>query len=161
MCKRKLKNVLTGCCLFAVAGHGSLASAAELNDSGTVTYSVSQITHIPLGGGRILTEQRMAGVVVASDSAPPFHLSSQDCLSAGIGDGKGLPDEDNGVCIAVDKDGDAWWLSYTNKGEDRKWTVVSGTGKYAGMTGSGTTKLLAITPDGRMTISWRGAMKMK
>jgi hypothetical protein len=62
---------------------------------------------------------------------------------------------------AFDKDGDAWWLSYNNKGEDRSWTVVAGTGKYAGMTGSGATKLLAITPDGRMTISWSGAMKMK
>jgi hypothetical protein len=74
---------------------------------------------------------------------------------------KSTPDEDNGVCVAVDKDGDAWWLSYANKGEDRKWNVVSGTGKYAGMTGSGTTKLLATTPDGRTTISWSGAMRMK
>ncbi len=161
MCKRKLKDLLAGFCLFAIASQVSPTSAADLSDTGTVTYSLTQITHIPLVGGKVLTEQRMAGVLVASDSAPPFHLSSQDCLSAGIGDGKGLPDEDNGVCVAVDKDGDAWWLSYVNKGEDRKWTVVSGTGKYAGMTGSGTTKLLAITPDGRMTISWRGEMKMK
>ncbi len=72
-----------------------------------------------------------------------------------------MPEEDHGVCVAFDKDGDAWWLSYSNKGDDRKWMVVAGTGKYAGMTGSGTTKLLAVTPDGRMTIGWRGTMDMK
>ncbi len=147
--------------VFALAVYGGSAGAAEIKDSGTVTYHLGQAAHIPMAGGKALTEQRMSGMILANNATAPFHLSSQDCLSAGVGDPKGMPEENHGVCVAFDKDGDAWWLSYSNKGDDRKWTVVAGTGKYAGMTGSGTTKLLAVTPDGRMTIGWRGTMDMK
>ena len=157
----KLKDLIVGLCLFALSNHTSLAQAGETKGSGTVTYALNQIANIPLGGNRNLTEYRMSGVVIATDATPPFHLSSQDCVGSGIGEGKGWPEEDHGACVAFDKDGDAWWLSYRNKGDDRKWTVVSGTGKYSGMMGSGTTKLLAITSDGRMVISWNGTMQMK
>jgi hypothetical protein len=67
--------------------------ATDLSDTGTVTYSLTQITHIPL-----------AGVLVASDAAPPFHLSSQNWLGAGIGDvslRRGPPRIDPGSWIAV------------------------------------------------------------
>jgi hypothetical protein len=136
-------------------------AAGEMKDTGTVTYQTTQLTHSPLAGGKFLTEVRRTGVVVANNPPHPFHLASQDCLGTEIGDGKGLPEEGHGTCVNVDKDGDVWWFSYSNKGDDRKWSVVSGTGKYVGMTGGGTTKILVATPDGRLTIAFAATLNMK
>ena len=126
-------------CLAALAAGASPALSRELKGSGTVTYMVTQITRIPLAGGKVLTESHYKGVVLAADAADPFNLSSQDCSGAEV-------------------DSSDRTLS---EGDDRRWSVVSGIGKYAGMTGSGTTKLLTVTADGRATISWSGTLNLK
>ncbi len=77
--------------VFTLGVSGGSATAAEIKDSGTVTYHLGQAAHIPMAGGKVLTEQRMSGMILADNATAPFHLSSQDCLSAGVGDGKGMP----------------------------------------------------------------------
>lgn len=161
MVKPRKMIVLYSLCSVALAGWTGAATAGEMKDTGTVTYQTTQISQSPVAGGKILAEIRRTGVVVANNPPHPFHLASQDCLGAEISDGKGVPEEGHGTCVNVDKDGDAWWFSYSNKGDDRNWSVVSGTGKYVGMTGGGTTKILAITSDGRLTIAFAATLNMK
>jgi hypothetical protein len=45
--------------------------------------------------------------------------------------------------------------------EYNKWTVVSGVGKYAGMTGNGATEVLMAAADGRLTLALSGTLNMK
>ena len=54
-----------------------------------------------------------------------------------------------------------WWLWYHNRGDDRQWGAIAGTGKYDGVTGSGVTAELAATADGRLAISWQGTLTLK
>ena len=153
--------IAVAACVAALAAGASPAPSRELKGSGTVTYMVTQIARIPLPGGKVLTESHYKGVVLAADAADPFNLSSQDCSGAEVDSSDRTLSEEIGTCVAFDKAGDVWWLQYTNKGDDRRWSVVSGIGKYAGMTGSGTTKLLTATADGRATISWSGTVNLK
>lgn len=44
---------------------------------------------------------------------------------------------ENGYCETSDPDGDKQFGQYANDGKGGKWQVLSGTGKYAGMTASG------------------------
>lgn len=147
--------------IFILALGSSTAMGREIKGSGTITFHLSQLAQIPLAGGKFLTERRATGVGISADPTSPYHLASQDCVGASVGDAKGGPEEDNGFCVIFDKSGDAYWISYSIKGDDGKWAVTSGTGKFAGMTGDGATKTLALTPDGRMTMSWIGTLNVK
>jgi hypothetical protein len=43
----------------------------------------------------------------------------------------------NGYCETTDPDGGKQFGKYSNTGSGEKWQIMSGTGKYAGMTGGG------------------------
>lgn len=45
--------------------------------------------------------------------------------------------QENGYCETTDPDGDKQFGKYSNDGSGGKWEVLSGTGKYAGMSASG------------------------
>jgi hypothetical protein len=150
---------LLACAIVALAVQAG--NAEQIGGSGTVIYTITPGAQIALPGDRMLMESHLKGVILADDTSSPLHLSLQDCGSAAVGDGAGMPGEDSGVCVAADKDGDVWWLWYNNKGDERRWSVISGTGKYEGMTGSGTTEVLSYMPDGRLAITWSGTINMK
>lgn len=137
------------------------ATAGELNGKGTVTFSVTPVSSTPLASNTRHDEVRLKGVILADDPANPLHLSTQDCAGGSVSDAQGMAIEAAGSCTAVDRDGDMWWLWYHNKGADRTWGVIAGTGKYSGATGSGTTAELAGTADGRLVISWQGTLNLK
>jgi len=150
--------------IAALAALGSLvapATAAEIKGTGTVTYAVTVVAENNLPAGRILRQSRMKGLILADQDNMPFNLSPQDCSNAAIFDDKGTMVEAHGTCVAVDVDGDVWWLSFQGDTDGSQWTVTGGTGKYAGMTGGGSTDNLLITGDGRFAIAWDGTLQMK
>jgi hypothetical protein len=104
----------------------------------------------------------LKGVLLASDPSLPLHLASQDCDLAMVVDAKGAPLEGyGGCCVTIDKDGDVYWIRLGNTASENKWTVVSGVGKYADMTGNGATELLMAAADGRLTLALSGTLNMK
>ena len=139
----------------AVAAAPGLAMAE--NGSGTATYVTVRAEVSEIGGGATVRRGHSKGVVLADDPASDFHLATQDCTGATVIGADGAVMSDSGSCHAVDRDGDTWSLWYSNGAAERTWQVIGGTGKYAHMTGGGTTEILLLTPDGRMTIGWKGS----
>jgi hypothetical protein len=150
-------------CAGLLAACTSPAISGEIKALGTLTFVTTQFERIPLVGGKFLDEAHLKGVLSASDPSIPLHLASQDCDLATVVDAKGVPLEGyGGYCVTIDKDGDVYWIRLSGTGtSDRRWTVVSGIGKYAGMTGNGATEALRATADGRITLALSGTLSMK
>lgn len=148
---------LAAAALAALAA-GPAAAAGE-HVSGTVTYISSHAHPVALAGGGRLLQVRSRGVLLDADPASPVNLSAQDCESTVVLGADKQPVMDSGSCVTVDKDGDTWTLWFLNRGDDRTWQVIGGTGKYAKMTGKGTTKVIGHAPDGREVLSYDGTLE--
>lgn len=61
-----------------------------------------------------------------------------ECIGAGFGDATGVRGE--GICIFETQDGSFTWTWQAIPGEFNQWQVAAGTGKFKGMTGSGTAR---------------------
>jgi hypothetical protein len=140
----------------------SPATSGEIKASGTLTFVRTQFEQIPLAGGKFLSEMHLKGVLSANDPSIPLHLASEDCDLAMVVDAKGaLLEGYGGYCVTIDKDGDVYWIRLSGTPNDNRWVVVSGIGKYAGMTGNGATETLMATADGRLTLALSGTLNMK
>ena len=130
-------------CLAAIVWIGAVPFAAggEIAGSGNVVYTLTPLSSDALPGGSLINQAILKGIVLADD--------------------QGKMMEGAGSCTMVDRDGDVWWLWYHNRGDDRQWGAIAGTGKYDGVTGSGVTAELAATADGRLAISWQGTLTLK
>ena len=151
--------------LIAISLTGFLATSAfgqsTMTGSGTVTYGPSEPEVRELPDGRTLLRVPFKGIILSDDGTGPFHLSSQDCQGTVILAADGSQEIGRGYCDAVDADGDVWWLSWMNRGDERSCQILGGTGKFVGLEGGGTTtELLPQLPDGRQTISWEGSWQM-
>ena len=140
-------------------GLGTAVSAANAG-GGTITYTINHIGDRPVAGGNMLGQDHYKGVMLANDAAPPFHLAAHDCLGSMVSNASGAPLQINGVCDGIDKDGDVFWMWFHDLGETHSWSFMGGTGKYDGITGGGTTKVLGGFPD-RLVISWEGNWTLK
>jgi hypothetical protein len=149
-------------CVFAgIIASASLAhvQAAEIKASGTGTYAITSAEETKLPDGSTMLRFHQKGVLVDKDPTSPFNLNAQDCDGVVIIASDGKSASGAGSCDAVDKDGDRWWLWWVEK-EGNPWGVTYGTGKFAGMTGGGTTKAILNLPD-RSTITYEGTVNMK
>lgn len=136
------------------------AASEEVTGGGTVTYTMTWSEAVRLPEGAV-QRYRLSGVILADDVANPFHLSTQDCNGTTALGGSGKPSIVGGYCDAIDAQGDVWWISWSGSGQESRWTILGGTGKYEGMTGSGTAKWLTQKPDGRGIVRWDGTWRMK
>ncbi|MEM8745034.1 MAG: hypothetical protein AAGF14_10400 [Pseudomonadota bacterium] len=137
------------------------AEAKELKVSGINTYVPTESDVTPLTDEANLLRTKSRSVLVTEDTELPFYLSTQDCAGTYLLDANGQVDTGYGYCDVVDDDNDIWWLSWETKGDDGTWQVLGGTGKYEGMTGKGTSKVLSQSADGRFALRWEGTAKMK
>jgi hypothetical protein len=117
------------------------AQAAVIKISGKVPLTVVYHDETKLPDGSVVSRDYLKGTIEAGDSSATFDGALQDCFGA-IVFAPGGEDivEGHGYCDAVDEDGDVWWLSWTSdeSGQSR-WTITGGTGKYAGIEGTGET----------------------
>ena len=136
------------------------ALAGDGKGSGTATYVSYHIGDRPVAGGNMLGQDHLKGVMLADGGTGPFHLAVQDCLSSMVAGNNSPPQQINGVCDGIDKDGDVFWMWFHDQGDIHTWAFMGGTGKFDGISGGGTTKELGGAPD-RLVISWEGSWKMK
>jgi len=68
----------------------------------------------------------------------PLDPGFVDCLGAGFGRAEGVRGE--GICIFENAEGSFTWTWQAIPGALNQWQVAAATGKYKGMTGSGTAK---------------------
>lgn len=145
-----------------VAAATSPVAAADYKGSGTATYVTTDSDTVSFAGGAVKQRFRLKGVIVADDPTNPIHLSAHDCGGSVVVGTDGAPVNGAGYCEATDKDGDVWWLSWSDyDGNGNPWTILGGTGKYEGMTGGGTVSLMMQSGDGRMVNRWEGNWTMK
>ena len=157
----KSPSIYLGVFVGILAG-ASLApvQAAEVKVGGTVTYAVTSIEETKLSDGSTMFRVHQKGAIVDKDASSPLNLNAQDCDGFVIAaPGATGPAPGAGSCDAVDKDGDRWAMWWVEK-DGNRWGVTYGTGKFAGMTGGGTTKAILDLPD-RQTITYEGTLNMK
>jgi hypothetical protein len=145
--KMKLGSFLAATVLAVVSAQ---ATAAEW--SGKAFYRPVAEETVKLSDGRTLIRSVVAGYVYGDTSGNPFDMMHQTCSSTIViapNDG-GM--EQFGHCDALDANQDLFVISF----HDDKWRIEGGTGKFAGMTGGGTTKNISTWPDGSYLISWTG-----
>jgi hypothetical protein len=144
------------CGLTAATTH-----AAELKVSGTVVHVIVSNESQKLDDGRTILHVRDKGIVEANDPKSPLHLTWRDCSGTLIMDTKGNFVDGGGHCENFDKSGDGYWNTWNLVPEGgNKWSVYHGTGKFEGMSGGGTSKVIANFPD-RYAISYEGTLTMK
>lgn len=146
--------------MLVAGGAVAPAIADDMAGNGTVSYVTKNLAGRNVSTGN-LGIMHAKGTIIASDPAHPMHLNTHDCTGSAIADANGAPTGGAGNCVAVDGDGDVWWLWYRSDAMGSTWGVMGGTGKFEDAEGGGTTKNIALSPDGRLTISWEGTIKMK
>lgn len=124
---------------------------AQMEDTSpaSVTYAAEWQEFTEFPGGFTAMRQHLKGVIVSEDPMSPIHLNTQDCFSNHLLDSEGTFVAFTGHCVAIDGEGDSWWLSFRFS----DWEVVGGSGKFAGMEGSGTTEIIGNYPDGRTVLN--------
>ena len=138
---------------FSVGGRAALAQPTILGVGMDILGRHSPET-VELPDGRTLQRIRASGISLADDPTSPAHLPSQDCFGTVLLARDGSREAGRGYCEHRDADGDLWWNSWTNGVDEDTWSVLGGTGKFAGMKGGGTFAFVLELPDGRSTIRW-------
>jgi hypothetical protein len=75
------------------------------------------------------------GVARNDSGGPMFNMFGQRCV--GLWDSVAGANSDRGTCTFTDKDGDNIFMPYTARSGRGTYEVSGGTGKFAGITGSG------------------------
>ena len=100
-------------------------------------------------------------VVVCDDESVPFHLGSQTAVGTSVMDADGNLLTTAGYLHTVDPDGDVMYIYWRGTGDGSEWSFVSGTGKYEGIQGGGTSEVLVALEDGSQMIRWHGKWTQK
>ena len=146
-------------CLLSV-GIGSVGVAAEMDVKATATYvNVSEHKAERAGGGTIL-HLHNKGIVRSENASSPLHLAQTNCFDTIILGPDGSFVSGAGYCAAFDKDGDGYWNTWTGTDTGGKWDAYHGTGKFEGVTGTGTFTSDMNFPD-RFAISFEGKLSTK
>ncbi len=120
---------------FAVAG-----TVVPTTGHGYSTVTASTTT--PFADGSILIEQTSHGVWVQAASAANFPSPiAADCHTKLLLSAQGANIATRGICKTIDIDGDGFIATNGASApdfSDCNWTMYGGSGKYAGVTGSGT-----------------------
>lgn len=141
-----MTGILCGLGLFSL---GAFAATEEINSTlYNVSVEPNETTELANG----VTVQG-AGLTHATVVAENGETSSQWCRGTFAGKGDSFLGG-AGFCTLVTAEGDFLWVWFTPTGAtENKWGVISGTGRYAGATGGGTTKQISSSPDDRSSIS--------
>lgn len=155
--KMKIATVLAATVACTVL---SQATAEEMSLSGTMSFEYLSSEPIAGAPGRMVRSEVSGTLMVAGETAP-FHGATHICNSTTMLDEDDQTTAAAGSCTSIDADKEVWVLSFVSeKGGGSTWTVTWGNGKYAGMTGSGTTTYVSERPDG-LDITWEGTFEMK
>jgi hypothetical protein len=139
--------------LFAGAT-GQAATCSGVNINNALLFESNE-----LADGTTLSTLRLSSVHVSEDTSSPLHLAAGECSGAltTTPDGK---TQGQGYCMRKDRDGDVYneqW-NLAPGAEKGSWKLVGGSGKYAGISGSGWWQV--IMSEGKMAaVQWVGTCR--
>jgi hypothetical protein len=158
----KAKPILVVCGLCALALLSAVEGAwAEMSGGGHVSFAMESSETFELGNGKSARRSVFSGVVIGNEPDNPFHMGSQDCFGTYVLGDDGQVEVAQGFCDGIDKEGDVWWLWWTEDPTGLKWKLTGGTGKFEGLTGGGETQPGAQWGDGKFVSVWQGTWTMK
>jgi hypothetical protein len=140
-------------CLALLVATSPRAAQNQAGGDG-VFVTVDEATSA-LADGRTRRLYTTTGFVL-SDEGNPFHRAEQDCSGAEIVAADGKSRSGAGSCVAIDPDGDVWWIWWRGDAKGGTWGFLGGTGKFEGITGGGSLRYALAWPDGRFTLKWEG-----
>ena len=132
------------------------AAAREVTGGGEGAFVPTEEERVPLGDGRFLRHYRSTGFVTGESDTNPFHDTEQTCSGTELLDAEGAVVRTAGHCGGTDAAGDVWWIWFRGDAEGGVWGLLDGTGKFSGMKGSGSMRVLRRWPNGKYTLRWEG-----
>jgi hypothetical protein len=137
-----------------------LTAFAEKGE-GQAFYEPTVLETTELADGRVISRVSVSGFVVASNPNSPFHMVNQRCSGTNIfAVGQSEPTA-FGYCEGLDRNGDMFFISWANGPGGNTWQLLGGTGKFAGISGGGTTKTVFTWADGKYVINWDATWTIK
>jgi len=136
--------------LAALAVAAPVATAGDV--AGHAIYRPVSADTKSLTDGRTMTRSTEGGFVYGDGAGNPFDKMIQNCFSISLAKPGSDAAEQFGHCEGLDKDEDLFVLYFHGD----TWTIGGGTGKFAGMKGGGTSKVIQTWSDGSYLISWIG-----
>ena len=155
-----LSTVFVLTAIFAV-GNFALAETT-VPTTGQAIETITSLTATPQTDGSTLINRTTHGFWIEDPSAANFPSDKvANCNSTILLSAEGAPIVFKGICSVTDIHGDIWVAAFsatTPDFSDCNWVMDGGTGKYAGVTGSG-----QCIPGGPITAdgsnfrnSWKG-----
>jgi len=130
---------------------------AEERVAGYVSGTQEILQSITLAGGNVARRIMTRVTVVTDDPDNPLHLATQDCFVTYIFSNNEEPIGGKGSCDGITVDGHLWWLAIELRPDGVvNWTNNGGIGKFSNFKASGTTKVLANFPDGKIIGPFEG-----
>jgi hypothetical protein len=138
-----LSLTIAACCATAFAG----AATEQFAETGLeLTTEVGD--RIPLANGNVLVTHSQSHASPVNDRTG--EQTSEWCNFDSLLDTKDVLVEFVGYCTRVYDSGDLMWISIRGKSaEASEFTILGGTGRFAGATGGGTTRVVTVRGDGR------------
>ena len=134
----------------------SVPASAQTTGGGNGFYAVESMEQTELPNGSMAVKVHQKGFVTGNTASNPFGTSIQDCTGSGTVGTDGSQGMTYGYCAGIDRFGDVFFIWWNTDGKDGNWGLMGGTGKFDGMTATGTTRQLTEWSDGRNIISWEG-----
>lgn len=142
-----------GCILILSAG--SLNAQTTYTTTGGNALMPEVLSTVELPDGNMLVRTLAHGFSWSNEEAAVGGNGALECYGSSTMSPEGAQLDGSGTCEAIDPDGDIWWL-WWDGGMDGRFGFTGGTGKYAGIEGSGTWKLQTMFADGKNTNTWEG-----
>ena len=156
----KTRHWIAGAAAVALTTLAMTAVAQQLPKSGTISvHTGTKWTgdFVTVADKHVRGSGHTAGVTFNDRGAGPLHLGPMHCYDAFFTiDGQG---KNKGVCAFGDTDGDRIFVDYTGtltpEGASGINEISGGTGKYAGITGSGPWKCKFAGANGELQCTQR------
>ena len=138
--KKKLTMLMFTFILLGMAGFVFGAEMAKEGSGTGITYYTATSQILAQGKEIFVMNYDARGVGAGDDETSPFYMTSHQC----VGSFRGIKGEfkESGLCTFTRPDDDQIYMSYESAGKlgtpvKGTYTLVGGTGKCTGITGSG------------------------
>ncbi len=154
---------LAACVLLTAPGLAAdQAGATDQKVSGRISALKVVTSKVKLMKGGTLTRIRIRGQVYPMISpSTAIQLHALDCNGSILTDAKGKELQSAGSCDGTKDVNDIWWIWWHNSPSGRKWGFLGGSGKYAGISGGGTTTVISRGPHGQIEMRFEGTWTIK
>ena len=133
--KKAFGSLLAGLSVMAFC---AAAGAADLPKSGSISWHTgwkNSGESFDVAEGHVQGHGSVVGTSFNDNGSGPLHLGAAECVyTFFVSDGAG---PSKGYCAFGDADGDRIFTDWTGSGDSGTNIIAGGTGKYAGITGSG------------------------